>query len=71
MSRELSSAGMVRHALLAELRCASLRAKLVQLDVDAVGIAVKSGLISVEQAIGTLGARGALSYLALDKGDTE
>jgi hypothetical protein len=37
--------------LLAELRCASLRAKLWQSDIDAVGIALKSGLIEPEQAL--------------------
>jgi hypothetical protein len=37
--------------LLAELRCASLRARLWQADIDAVGLALKSGLIHPEQAL--------------------
>jgi hypothetical protein len=37
--------------LLAELRCASLRARLWQTDIDAVGLALKSGLIEPEQAL--------------------
>jgi hypothetical protein len=37
--------------LLAELRCASLRARLIQADIDAVGIALKDGRITPEQAL--------------------
>jgi hypothetical protein len=37
--------------LLAELRCASLRARLLQADIDAVGRALKGGLITTEQAL--------------------
>jgi hypothetical protein len=40
-----------RDYLLAELRCASLRARLWQTDIDAVGLALKSGLIEPEQAL--------------------
>jgi hypothetical protein len=37
--------------LLAELRCASLRARLWQSDIDAVGMALKAGLVEPEQAL--------------------
>ena len=37
--------------LLAELRCASLRARLLQADIDAIGQALKGGLITTEQAV--------------------
>lgn len=37
--------------LLAEMRCASLRARLLAADIDAVGIALKNGLIEPEQAL--------------------
>jgi hypothetical protein len=37
--------------LLAELRCASLRARLWQADIEAVGLALKGGLIHPEQAL--------------------
>jgi hypothetical protein len=37
--------------LLAELRCASLRARLWQADIDAVGMALKAGLVEPEQAL--------------------
>jgi hypothetical protein len=43
---------MTRHEyLLAELRCASLRARLWQADIDAVGMALKAGLVEPEQAL--------------------
>jgi hypothetical protein len=37
--------------LLAELRCATLRAKILQSEIDAIGLALKGQLISAEQAI--------------------
>jgi hypothetical protein len=40
--------------LLAELRCASLRARLLQADIDAVGLALKGGLITADQALDLL-----------------
>jgi hypothetical protein len=40
-----------RDYLLAELRCASLRARLWQADIDAVGAALKAGLVEPEQAL--------------------
>jgi hypothetical protein len=39
-----------RDYLLAELRCASLRGRLWQADIDAVGIALKAGWVTPEQA---------------------
>jgi hypothetical protein len=40
-----------RDYLIAELRCASLRARLWQADIDAVGMALKAGLVEAEQAL--------------------
>ena len=40
--------------LLAEFRCASLRARIMQADRDAVGLALKGGLISPDQALALL-----------------
>jgi len=37
--------------LLAELRCAALRARLWQADIEAVGMALKAGLVEPEQAL--------------------
>jgi len=40
--------------LLQELRCASLRARLQQADINSIGIALKAGWISPEQAVEAL-----------------
>jgi len=50
--------------LLAELRCASLRARLWQADIDAVGMALKGGLIHPEQALELLQGCDALHLVA-------
>jgi hypothetical protein len=43
---------MTRHEyLLAELRCAAMRARLWQADIEAVGLALKAGLVEPEQAL--------------------
>jgi hypothetical protein len=49
--------------LLAELRCASLRARLLQADIDAIGIALKSDLITTEEAIDLLHDCDLLRYI--------
>jgi hypothetical protein len=60
------TAAMPEHAdnfknyLLAELRCAGLRARLLQSDIDAIGIALKGGLITPDQALVLLYDCGAL-----------
>ena len=40
--------------LIQELRCAALRARLWQADIEAVGVALRGGLISPEQAVALL-----------------
>jgi hypothetical protein len=40
-----------RDYLLAELRCAAIRARLWQADIEAVGMALRVGLIEPEQAL--------------------
>jgi len=40
--------------VLAELRCASLRARLQQADITSIGIALKAGWITPEQAVEAL-----------------
>jgi hypothetical protein len=37
--------------LLAELRCAALRARLLQADIEAVGLALKGGLVTPDEAV--------------------
>jgi hypothetical protein len=54
-----------REYLLAELRAAALRARLWQADIDAVGLALKAGLISPDQAVEHLSDSGLLRLLAV------
>jgi hypothetical protein len=54
-----------REYLLAELRPAALRARLWQADIDAVGLALKAGLISPDQAVEHLSDCGLLRLLAV------
>jgi hypothetical protein len=54
-----------REYLLAELRAAALRARLWQADIDAVGLALKAGLISPDQAVEHLSDCGLLRLLAV------
>jgi hypothetical protein len=49
--------------LLAELRCAALRARLAACDIDTIGIALKAGLIDSDTAVEWLHNRRALSYV--------
>jgi hypothetical protein len=56
---------MTRHEyLLAELRCASLRARLRQADIDAVGMALKAGLVEPEQALELLADCNCLQFIS-------
>jgi hypothetical protein len=50
---------------LSEPRCASLRARLLQSNVDAIGLALKAGLISPDQAVEHLADCGVLRLLGL------
>jgi hypothetical protein len=52
-----------RDYLLAELRCAALRARLWQADIEAVGLALKGGLIEPEQALELLADCDALHLI--------
>jgi hypothetical protein len=53
-----------RDYLLAELRCAVLRARLWAADIEAVGIALKGGLIEPDQALEILADCDALLVVA-------
>ena len=54
--------------LLAELRCASLRARLQASDIDAVGLALKGGLIEPEQALELLQDCDCLALIGIREG---
>ncbi len=50
--------------LLAELRCAALRARILQADLEAIGIALKHHMITTDQALGLLRDCDALRLVA-------
>jgi hypothetical protein len=56
MGRDLRRNAVMNYVdyLLAELRCAALRARILASDVDAIGLALKGGLITPDQAVGLL-----------------
>lgn len=55
----------VPHAdyLLTELRCAALRARLWANEIDAMGCALRAGLVGPEEAIAAVAHSGALHLL--------
>jgi hypothetical protein len=53
--------------LLSELRCAALRARLWQADIDTIGLALKGGFISPDQAVEHLHDCGVLHLLAPER----
>jgi hypothetical protein len=53
-----------REYVLAELRCAVLRARLAALDIECAGIALRSEMIDAETALAWLRDAGALGYVA-------
>jgi len=52
-----------REYVLAELRCAHLRARLAQLDIEAAGIALRAHMIAPEVALEWLADADALKYV--------
>jgi hypothetical protein len=54
--------------LLAELRCARLRAQLIVADIDAIGLALKAGMVTPEQALAHMNDTGLLRYLGSTDG---
>jgi hypothetical protein len=56
--------------VLAELRCASLRARLQQADITSIGIALKAGWITPEQAVEALADCDRLQLVGLHKETT-
>ena len=57
--------------VLAELRAASLRARLWQADIEAVGLALKNGLVTAEQAVELLHDCEALHLVAPNNWNSE
>jgi len=62
--KPLATASQQRTAyLLAELRCASLRAQLMQADINAIDLALRGSLITLEQAAELLHDCDVLRYI--------
>jgi hypothetical protein len=55
--------------LIAELRCASLRARILQSEIDAIGVALKGGLISADQALVLMNGVDLLRYIGAPTDD--
>jgi hypothetical protein len=55
-----------RDYLLAELRCAALRARLAHADIEAVGLALKYNMVTPEHAVALLWDAGANEYLGVE-----
>ena len=54
-----------REFLLSSLRAASLRAKLFEIDVNSIGVALKGGMISVSEALEWAKDIGALESMGV------
>ena len=57
-----------RDYVLAEFRCALIKAKLAQLDIEAVAVALKYRIISPEQAVALFWDSEAIHFLGLELG---
>jgi hypothetical protein len=60
----LHADALARDYLLAEMRCAALRARLAACDIDAIGIALRADWIDADAAIDWLHDCTALDYVA-------
>ena len=64
----ISVAEARRDYLLAEFRCALIKAKLAQLDIEAVALALKYGIVAPEQALAMYWDSEAVRFLGLELG---
>jgi hypothetical protein len=55
-----------RNYVLAEFRCALIKAKLAQLDIEAIGCALKHNIITPEQAVAQFWDSEAVHFLGLE-----
>jgi hypothetical protein len=58
-----------RDYVLAEFRCALVKARLAQLEIEAVGCALKHGFITPEQAVELFWDSEAVWFLGLELGE--
>ena len=55
-----------REYILAEFRCALTKAKLAQRDIEAVGLALKNGFVTPEEAAAMFWDSEAIQFLGLE-----
>ena len=61
-----------REYILAEFRCAFVKAKLAQLDIEAAATALRNKIITIEEAVAMFWDSEAIHFLGLDlRGDAE
>ena len=55
-----------RRYVLAEFRCAFIKARLAQLDIEAVALALKHGILTPQQAVAMFWDSDAVHFLGLE-----
>ena len=71
MTAEADSADARRTYVLADFRCALVKAKLAQLDIEAVACALKHNIITPEQAVVEFWDSEAVHFLGLELGGAQ
>ena len=67
MNTPLPEAAEARRTyVLAEFRCALVKAKLAQLDIEAIGLALKCNIVTAEQAVALFWDSEAVQFLGLE-----
>jgi hypothetical protein len=59
----------LRDYVLAEFRCALVKAKLAQLDIEAVGLALSYRMITPEEAVALFWDSEAIHFIGLELGE--
>jgi hypothetical protein len=54
-----------RDFMLSSLRAASLRAKMMEVEINSIGIALKGGMVTTDQAVKWLKDIGALDFVGM------
>ncbi len=62
---------MMREFLLAELKCAALRSRLVTVEIDWIEVALRGNFITEDEAIAWLHQSGGLQFIAVPRIELE
>lgn len=57
-----------RDYILAEFRCAIVQAKLAQLDIEAIAVALQHGIVTPEQAVAMFCDSDAVGFVGIELG---